>query len=189
MVACCQAGVDLVITVDCGSVSKEEVEYGEKLGLKILVTDHHRADNERLPQCPVINPNQPGCEYTFKGLAGCGVAFKLAQGVARTIGLQSFIVSTISVISSSEVLLKSFTPSLAALILPAEFMCGAIPKAMLKEVTSPTFKPISSMRILRGFLSAEFNLINPYLTKVLFSSTRGITSATVPIATKSRVLL
>lgn len=84
-----KAGVDLVITVDCGSVSKEEVEYGEKLGLKILVTDHHRADNERLPQCPVINPNQPGCEYTFKGLAGCGVAFKLAQGVARTIGLQS----------------------------------------------------------------------------------------------------
>lgn len=84
-----KAGVNLVITVDCGSVSREEVEYGEKLGLKILVTDHHRADNERLPQCPVINPNQPGCEYPFKGLAGCGVAFKLAQAVARTVGLQS----------------------------------------------------------------------------------------------------
>ena len=85
----CKAGVDLVITVDCGSVSREEVEYGKNLGLKILVTDHHRADNERLPRCPVINPNQPDCEYPFKGLAGCGVAFKLAQAVARTIGMQS----------------------------------------------------------------------------------------------------
>ena len=85
----CKAGVDLVITVDCGSVSREEVEYGKNLGLKILVTDHHRADNERLPKCPVINPNQPDCEYPFKGLAGCGVAFKLAQAVARTIGMQS----------------------------------------------------------------------------------------------------
>ena len=83
------AGVDLVITVDCGSVSREEVEHGKKLGLKILVTDHHRADNERLPKCPVINPNQPDCEYPFKGLAGCGVAFKLAQAIARTIGMES----------------------------------------------------------------------------------------------------
>lgn len=84
-----QAGVDLVITVDCGSVSKEEVEYGNSLGLKILVTDHHRAEEARLPECPVINPNQPKCNYPFKGLAGCGVAFKLAQGVARTIGMDS----------------------------------------------------------------------------------------------------
>lgn len=83
------AGVGLVITVDCGSVSREEVEYGKKLGLKILVTDHHRADNDRLPNCLVINPNQPDCEYPFKGLAGCGVAFKLAQAIARTIGMPS----------------------------------------------------------------------------------------------------
>lgn len=84
-----KAGVNLVITVDCGSVSKEEVQYGKELGLKILVTDHHRTDNDRIPKCPVINPNQPACEYPFKGLAGCGVAFKLAQAVARTVGLQS----------------------------------------------------------------------------------------------------
>lgn len=84
-----RAGVNLVITVDCGSVSKEEVQYGQELGLKILVTDHHRTDNDRIPKCPVINPNQPDCEYPFKGLAGCGVAFKLAQAVARTVGLQS----------------------------------------------------------------------------------------------------
>lgn len=84
-----ESGAALVITVDCGSVSREEVDYGESLGLQILVTDHHRADEERLPNCPVINPNQPDCNYPFKGLAGCGVAFKLAQAVARTIGMDS----------------------------------------------------------------------------------------------------
>ena len=84
-----ESGAALVITVDCGSVSREEVDYGKSLGLQILVTDHHRADEERLPNCPVINPNQPDCNYPFKGLAGCGVAFKLAQAVARTIGMDS----------------------------------------------------------------------------------------------------
>lgn len=84
-----ESGAVLVITVDCGSVSREEVDYGKSLGLQILVTDHHRADEERLPNCPVINPNQPDCNYPFKGLAGCGVAFKLAQAVARTIGMDS----------------------------------------------------------------------------------------------------
>ena len=84
-----ESGAALVITVDCGSVSREEVDYGKSLGLQILVTDHHRADEERLPNCPVINPNQSDCNYPFKGLAGCGVAFKLAQAVARTIGMDS----------------------------------------------------------------------------------------------------
>ncbi len=81
------AGVGLVVTVDCGSVSREEVEYGKKLGLEIVVTDHHQAELETLPACPVINPNQPDCTYPFKGLAGCGVAFKLAQAIGKTIDL------------------------------------------------------------------------------------------------------
>ncbi len=81
------AGVGLVVTVDCGSVSKEEVKYGKKLGLEIVVTDHHRAERETLPDCPVINPNQPDCSYPFKGLAGCGVAFKLTQAIGKTIDL------------------------------------------------------------------------------------------------------
>lgn len=41
-----ESGAALVITVDCGSVSREEVDYGKSLGLQILVTDHHRADEE-----------------------------------------------------------------------------------------------------------------------------------------------
>lgn len=83
------AGVKLVISVDCGSVSREEVEYGETLGLEFLITDHHRASEENLPYCTVINPNQPECIYPFKGLSGCGVAFKLAQALAKSLDLPS----------------------------------------------------------------------------------------------------
>ena len=74
-------GVDLVITVDCGSVSCAEVEYAKEIGLKILVTDHHTITDKQA-DCLVINPMQPGCPYPFKHLAGVGVAFKLAQALA-----------------------------------------------------------------------------------------------------------
>jgi single-stranded-DNA-specific exonuclease len=73
-------GVDLIITVDCGSTSYEEVEYAKSIGLDIIVTDHHSIMDKKA-DCILINPKQEGCPYPFKGLAGCGVAFKLAQAI------------------------------------------------------------------------------------------------------------
>ncbi|MBR5316196.1 MAG: single-stranded-DNA-specific exonuclease RecJ [Firmicutes bacterium] len=86
------AGVDLVITVDCGSVSVDEVEYAKEIGLKILVTDHHTIV-DKVANCLVINPMQPGCPYPFKHLAGVGVAFKLAQALAAETGLPKSVVN------------------------------------------------------------------------------------------------
>lgn len=77
-----EQGADLIITVDCGSVSYDEVEYGKSLGLEIIVTDHHNI-NDKPADCLLINPKQGDCTYPFKNLAGCGVAFKLAQGIQR----------------------------------------------------------------------------------------------------------
>ena len=71
-------GFDLIVTVDCGSVSKDEVRYAEELGMKVLVTDHHTI-TDTMAECLLINPKKPGSEYPFKELCGCGVAFKLAQ--------------------------------------------------------------------------------------------------------------
>ena len=82
-----EAGAGLVITVDCGSVSAEEVRYGESLGLKMVVTDHHTAVKELAPDCPFINPAREDCPYPFNYLAGVGVAFKLAQALADSAGL------------------------------------------------------------------------------------------------------
>ena len=76
-------GVEVVVTVDCGIRSIEEVSYGRKLGLDFIATDHHSVGEEVPPALAVINPKQPDCPYPFKDLAGVGVAFKLAQALLR----------------------------------------------------------------------------------------------------------
>ncbi len=81
-----EAGADLVITVDCGCTSVDEVEYAKEIGLDIMITDHH-AIRENLPDCIVIDPQRTECQYPFKLLAGVGVAFKLAQALCETSGL------------------------------------------------------------------------------------------------------
>lgn len=78
-------GVDLVITVDCGSVSYDEVEYGKELGLDFVITDHHDISNV-IADTIVISPKHPQGEYPFAGLAGVGVAFKTAQALQRKQG-------------------------------------------------------------------------------------------------------
>jgi single-stranded-DNA-specific exonuclease len=71
------AGVRLLITVDCGSTALEEVALARRLGMDILITDHHQPP-ERLPDaCAVLNPHQPACTYPNKHLCGVGVVFKL----------------------------------------------------------------------------------------------------------------
>ena len=52
-----ESGVSLIVTVDCGSVSWEEVEYAKALGMKVIVTDHHSIDDVRA-DCILINPKQ-----------------------------------------------------------------------------------------------------------------------------------
>ena len=81
-----ETGVQVVITVDCGSVSVDEVKYGCELGLEMLVTDHHNTEG-KIVDCLIINPKQEGETYPFKSLSGCGVAFKIAQALTRDAGL------------------------------------------------------------------------------------------------------
>lgn len=81
-----KAGAELIITVDCGSVSVEEVEYAKSIGLDIMVTDHHRIE-DRQADTILINPARKDSEYPFSYLAGCGVAFKLAQAITDAAGL------------------------------------------------------------------------------------------------------
>lgn len=80
-----EKGTDLIITVDCGSVSAFEVNYAKELGLTMIVTDHHNL-NQQPAKCLLINPKQEECQYPERELSGCGVAFKLAQGLQRVGG-------------------------------------------------------------------------------------------------------
>lgn len=72
------AGTKLVVTVDCGITACEEVEEAHRLGMEIVVTDHHQFASE-LPRADVlVHPRLPKHDYPFSGLSGSGVAFKVA---------------------------------------------------------------------------------------------------------------
>jgi single-stranded-DNA-specific exonuclease len=76
-------GVSVVLTVDCGIRSVKEVIHGVRLGLDMIITDHHVVGEEIPPALAAINPKQPGCHYPFKKLAGVGLAYKLAQALMQ----------------------------------------------------------------------------------------------------------
>lgn len=78
-----EQGVRVVITVDCGVRSLDEVMFGKQIGLDMIVTDHHAPGDELPDAFAVINPKQPHCPYPGKELSGAGVAFKLSQALLR----------------------------------------------------------------------------------------------------------
>lgn len=81
-----EKGVGLVITVDCGVGNFEEVEFGNSLGLDIIITDHHYPPKKLPNAAAIINPKIEGDSYPFSMLAGVGVAFKIAQAcISRAI--------------------------------------------------------------------------------------------------------
>lgn len=83
-------GIDTIITCDNGIAAAEEITYGRKNGLTVIVTDHHQVpfveiNKEReylLPQADaVVDPRRPDCEYPFKNLCGAAVAYKLVEAL------------------------------------------------------------------------------------------------------------
>jgi len=69
------SGADVLITVDNGIASMEGVAHARALGLQVLVTDHHLPAAELPAADVIVNPNQPGCNFASKSIAGVGVMF------------------------------------------------------------------------------------------------------------------
>lgn len=77
-----ERNIDLIITVDCGISAIEEVDYAVRLGMDIIVTDHHEV-GEKLPNAlAVIDAKRKDNTYPFRSLAGVGVVFKLIQALS-----------------------------------------------------------------------------------------------------------
>ncbi len=77
-----EMGCDLLITVDCGITSVAEAAHAKKIGLPLIITDHHECQ-EALPDCLcIINPKQSDCDYPFDMLAGAGIALKIVQALS-----------------------------------------------------------------------------------------------------------
>ncbi len=72
---------DLLITVDCGSSSQEEVRLLEESGIQVIVTDHHTVEGEEHTASAFLNPQGEGENFPLQGLAGVGVAYYLIRAL------------------------------------------------------------------------------------------------------------
>ncbi len=77
-----KGNASLIIAVDLGIRNIYEVQYAKGLGMDTIIVDHHEV-GEKLPAAIILNPKQKGDKYPFRELSGCGVAFKLAQALAK----------------------------------------------------------------------------------------------------------
>src|SRR6202049_3999622 len=78
------SGIRLIVSVDMGIRAFAPAETAQRLGVDLILTDHHLPGPDGVPiALAVLNPNQKGCEYPYKQLCGAGVAFKVAQGLMQ----------------------------------------------------------------------------------------------------------
>ncbi|KTD53138.1 Single-stranded-DNA-specific exonuclease RecJ [Legionella santicrucis] len=73
----------LIITVDNGIASFDGVERANQLGIDVLITDHHLSAETIPNACAIVNPNQPGCQFPSKSIAGVGVIFYVMLALRR----------------------------------------------------------------------------------------------------------
>jgi single-stranded-DNA-specific exonuclease len=85
-----QDGTDLIITVDCGINSFSEITLAHKLGMEVIVTDHHQLPSGFKPLCPTVNPLRPDSSFPFKEISGVGLAFYLAIGIRSNLRESGF---------------------------------------------------------------------------------------------------
>ena len=95
------AGIRLVISVDTGIRAFAAADAAHRLGLDLIVTDHHLPETHSgMPRAlAVLNPHQPGCDYPCKELCGAGVAFKIAQALMENLGRPQLVPSFLKMVA------------------------------------------------------------------------------------------
>jgi len=73
----------LVIALDCGIKAVGNITYAASLGVDFIIVDHHRPGDILPPAFAILDPKQPGCDYPYKELSGCGLGFKLVQAFSK----------------------------------------------------------------------------------------------------------
>ena len=83
-----EAGVKLVIVLDCGIKAIEEIAYAKSQGIDFIICDHHVPDDELPEAVAILNPKRTDSTYPFKDLCGCGVGFKFMQACGCGVGFK-----------------------------------------------------------------------------------------------------
>ena len=139
-------GVSLVITVDCGITGLSEVKKARRMGLDIVITDHHTPPDEIPPATAVVNPRLSDSNYPFPDLAGVGVAFKLLQALLQSIGKEKQLDELIDLVALGTV--ADMMPLLAEnryLVKQGLELINASPRLGLREMITQTGLPIGSL--------------------------------------------
>lgn len=79
--------VHLIITLDCGIKAKEQTQYANQHGIDVIICDHHLPEDKLPEAVAILDPKREDCDYPFDDLSGCGVGFKLVQGLAQKYGI------------------------------------------------------------------------------------------------------
>ena len=74
-------GFSLIIALDCGIRSVDKINYASSVGIDFIICDHHLPGDEIPKAVAVLDPKRKDCRYPYKELSGCGVGFKLCQGL------------------------------------------------------------------------------------------------------------
>ena len=92
----------LIIALDCGIKAIDKVAYASEKGIDFIICDHHKPGDEIPNAFAVLNPKRKDCNYPYKELCGCGVGFKLIQGLASTKEIEtSHLVSYLDLVATA----------------------------------------------------------------------------------------
>ncbi|MBN1176452.1 MAG: single-stranded-DNA-specific exonuclease RecJ, partial [Dehalococcoidales bacterium] len=144
-----EQGISLVITVDCGVTDIAEVKRAKKMGLDIIITDHHSPLDELPEAVAVIDPKLEGSAYPFTQLAGVGVAFKFLQALYRNLGKEELLAQFLDLVAIGTI--ADMSPPLAEnryLIIEGLNHMNTSPRPGIEELIKQT-------RLEPGSLSAD----------------------------------
>jgi single-stranded-DNA-specific exonuclease len=143
------AGVKLVITVDCGIRSIAEADHARRLGVDLIISDHHHPGSEIPHALAVIDPKQPGDPYPEKELAGVGLAYKLAAALIEQVNEASD--PSLNVEDTLDLVALGTVADLAPLVGENR----ALVRAGLKRMRQPTRQGFMSLIGVSGLKAAN----------------------------------
>ncbi|GET33229.1 single-stranded-DNA-specific exonuclease RecJ [Prolixibacter bellariivorans] len=82
----------LVVVLDCGIKAIDKIAQAKEMGVEFIICDHHNPGDEIPGAVAVLDPKQPGCNYPYKELSGCGVGFKFVQAFCRDQGIPEDVI-------------------------------------------------------------------------------------------------
>jgi len=139
-------GISLVITVDCGITALSQVKKAKRMGLDIIITDHHTPPAVIPPAIAIVDPKLPNSNYTFSELAGVGVALKLLQALFQSIGKEEQVDELIDLVALGTV--ADMVPLLGEnryLVKQGLKLINTTPRLGVREMLTQAGLPIGSL--------------------------------------------